>query len=356
MSFPADGSWSSSFSTRRAVQALTFWHRVRPERGNERAFVKAIDFAAAISAPDPIGELQRLTSLAMFEREAMELCGGKKLSRLVKLLAHEYVNLDPTGNPMNQVYCLVMEAGSGDLRRQLSTVGTFPPSVILGILGDVALGIGQLHRHGVSHQDVKPSNVISMTDMAVASQNLFKVADLGRVVHKAKTGPYDARQWPGDPHYRPPERWYGYVPSNWTDAREASDAYMLGSLVFFLFTGVPLPASTSQASPAPNASGKWTGGYVEALAQVLRSIQFTIITDDLLPQLPESVRDGVINAVKELIEPDPTKRGDKNARKQVGNPVDLERFHSRFKHLSSRAAICEQSKPNLISDIPQPPE
>lgn len=195
------------------------------ERGAEFAFVKALDFAAALRASDPVLELQRLTSLAIFEREAMELCGAKRLSRLVKLIHHEYTSIHG-----QQVYCLLMEIGVGDLRRQLSTVGIFPASVILSILSDVALGIGQLHRHGVAHQDIKPSNVLSMTDMSVSNKNVFKLADLGRVVHKSKAGPYDALKWPGDRQYQPPERWYGHVPSDWTNAREASDAYMLGSL------------------------------------------------------------------------------------------------------------------------------
>lgn len=314
------------------------------ERGHERAFVKALDFVNALRHPDPFAALQKLTSLATFEREAMELCGDRKLSRLVRLIAHEYINFDPTSNPANQVYCLVMEVGSGDLRRQLSTVGGFAPSVVLGVLSDVALGLGQLHRHGVAHQDVKPSNVISMTDMAVASENVFKVADLGRVVHKDKVGPYDHLPWPGDNQYAPPERWYRFAPPNWTDAREASDAYMLGSLVFFLFTGAPLQPLLLARIPATMQPGNWSGGYVDALVQVLRSLQFNIITDTLVIQVPHAIRDSIVEAVKELVEPDPTKRGDKKARRQVGNPVGVERFHARFRHLALTAAIHERIK------------
>lgn len=314
------------------------------ERGAERAFVKAIDFVDALNDPDPLAKLQQLTSRATFEREAMELCDHKRLSRLIRLISHEYINLDPTGNPLHQVHCLVMEVGRGDLRHQLSTSGVFPPSVILGILSDVALGIGQLHRCGVAHQDVKPSNVISMKDVIENRENVFKVADLGRVVHKDKPGPFDHLPWPGDGHYAPPERWYGFAPSNWTDAREASDAYMLGSLVFFLFTETPLQPLLNQRIPHPMRPGVWIGAYADPLIHVLRSIQFNIITDTLAPQAPPSIRDSIVAAVKELIEPDPAKRGDKKARQQVGSPVGLERFHSRFRQLSLMAAIQERVK------------
>ncbi len=314
------------------------------ERSGQKAFVKAIDFVKALKAPDPIAELGKLTSLATFEREAMELCETQNLSRLIRLISFEYVNLDPALSPMSQVYCLIMEIGAGDLRKQLSHVGVFSCSAVFSILSDVALGMSQLHRHGVAHQDVKPSNVISMTDMSVPKDSLFKVGDLGRVVRKDKMGPYDAYPWPGDGNYAPPERWYGLVPSQWTDARESSDAYMLGSLVFFLLTGTPLQPILAGRMPTMMLPGTWTGGYTEPLILVIRSLQLNIVANTLVPRLPASLRDAVVASVKELIEPDPYKRGDRRARSQLGNPVGLERFVPRFRQLSIQAGILERVK------------
>lgn len=314
------------------------------ERDGHKAFVKAIDFVKALNAVDPIAELAQLTSLATFEREAMELCEAQNLSRLIRLLSFEYVNLDPTANPLNQVYCLIMEIGAGDLRKQLSHVGVFSYSTVFRILSDVALGMSQLHRHGVAHQDVKPSNVISMTDLSVSKDALFKVGDLGRVVRKDRAGPYDGLAWPGDGHYAPPERWYGLVPPQWTDARESSDAYMLGSLVFFLLTGTPLqPLLRHRLTPVMKP-GTWSGGYTEPLILVLRSLQLNIISDVLVPKMPQSLRDSLVAVVKDLIEPDPFKRGDRRARAQVGNSVGLDRFVPRFRQLANQAAIIERIK------------
>lgn len=314
------------------------------ERDGQKAFVKAIDFVKALNAADPIAELAQLTSLATFEREAMELCEAQNLSRLIRLLSFEYVNFDPTKNPLSQVYCLVMEIGVGDLRKQLSHVGVFSCSAVFGILSDVALGLSQLHRHGVAHQDVKPSNVISMTDLSVPNDALFKVGDLGRVVRKDKTGPYDGMAWPGDGHYAPPERWYGLVPAQWTDARESSDAYMLGSLVFFLLTGTPLqPLLWQRLSPVMRP-GTWSGGYTEPLILVLRSLQLNIISDVLAPKVPPPLMDPLVAVVKDLIDPDPVKRGDRRARAQVGSPVGMDRFVPKFKHLANQAGIIERTR------------
>lgn len=314
------------------------------ERAGRKAFVKAIDFVKALNAPDPIAELASLTSLATFEREAMELCEAQNLSRLIRLFSHEYVNLDPAKNPLNQVYCLIMEVGAGDLRKQLSHVGVFSCSTVFSILADVALGMSQLHRHGVAHQDVKPSNVISMTDMSVPKDALFKVGDLGRVVRKDRAGPYDGLPWPGDRQYAPPERWYGLVPTQWTDARESSDAYMLGSLVFFLLAGTPLqPVLWSRLTPMMKP-GAWSGGYTEPLILVLRSLQLNIISDVLVPKVPLALQDSLVAILKELIDPDPIKRGDRRARVQAGKAVGLDRFVPRFRQLANQAGIIERVK------------
>jgi eukaryotic-like serine/threonine-protein kinase len=333
----APGSSGSNFGTgymaRRTVDGNT-----------EHAFVKAMDFARAFEAPDPFAEMFKLTAESEFERRALEHCKDRGLSRLIQLISWEYVNQDPTANPLNQVLCLIMEVGDGDIRKQLTRAGALPSSAILHVLEDTALGMAQLHRHGIAHQDVKPSNVISMTDMSNASKNLFKVADLGRVVRKGMAGPYDAYPWPGDGNYQPPERWYSFVPPQWPDAREASDAYMLGSLACFLFCGVPLQPMLGSEIPAAMQPGTWAGGYNDSLIQVLRSKQASILATTLAPTINENVRDGVIAIIMELVEPDPLKRGDKRARAQSGAP-GLDRFQSRFKQLRLRAAIDEKVNP-----------
>lgn len=320
----------------------TGYRAERPKGGEvEHAFVKAMDFVRAMEEADPMAELLKLTSEATFEREAMQLCGERRLSRLVQLISWEYINLHPAKDLMHQVLCLVMEVGSGDIRRQITRIGALPTSVILHILEDTALGMAQLHRNGIAHQDVKPSNVISMTDLSNAAQNLFKVADLGRIVRKGVPGPYDRAPWPGDGRYAPPEVWYSYTPPQWPDAREASDAYMLGSLACFLFCGVTMQSLLVREVPPAMLPGTWSGGYNDSLLQVLRSKQSSILANTIAPTINEKVRDGVINIIRELIEPDPLKRGDKRARAQIGAP-GLDRFQPRIKQLRLQAAIDEK--------------
>lgn len=330
----APGSSGSNFGTGYKAQRIV-------DDKTSHAFIKAMDLARAFGAPDPFAEMFKLTAESEFERRALEHCKDRRLSRLIQLISWEYINQDPSGNPLNQVLCLIMEIGEGDLRKQLTRTGALPTSAILHVLEDTALGMAQLHRNGIAHQDVKPSNVISMTDMSNAAKNMFKVADLGRIVRKGIAGPYDAHDWPGDGNYKPPERWYSFVPPQWPDAREASDAYMLGSLACFLFCGVPIQPLLGKEIPATMLPGTWAGGYNDSLIQVLRSKQFSILATTVAPAINESVRDGVIAILKELVDPDPLIRGDKRARSQTGGP-GLDRFQARFKQMRLRAAVDEK--------------
>ena len=42
----------------------------------DRAFLKALDFSAALSAPDPARELQSMTEAFNFERDILSKCQG----------------------------------------------------------------------------------------------------------------------------------------------------------------------------------------------------------------------------------------------------------------------------------------
>jgi eukaryotic-like serine/threonine-protein kinase len=261
------------------------------------------------------------------------------MSKVVRLIGHEYFN--PSGDPMQVVSCLVMEIGEGDLRSQLKGL-VLPCSLSLSVLRDVALALDQLHRSGVSHQDVKPSNVISMERLVATPKVEMKLGDLGRVIRKDVAGPFDANHWPGDKHYMPPERWYGYRPPEWPDQREASDAFMLGSLMFFVFTGVPIQPLLLSKLPDSHHPNNWRGGYDDTLKVVLQDAQARVIADHLLPVLGDDVRDGVIELAKQLTEPDPMLRGDPRARRSVGRPVGMDRVHQRLRELALRAAIQER--------------
>lgn len=312
------------------------------EKEGQKAFVKAFDFVKAINADDPIRELARLTAEADFEHNALATCDQHRMSKIIRLLGYETISLNSSPDPLQRVTCIVMEHGEEDLRNRVSVRNQLSTSWKLEALRDVALALDQMHGRGFAHQDVKPSNVIAM-DANESIPNL-KLGDLGRVVRRDMPGPWDAHPWPGARHYAPPERWYDFHALDWTDEREASDAYMLGSLLFFLFTGTPIQPQLIDQIPPPFRREQWRGGFVDELIDVLRDAQAKVIAKNLVPALPIKYADQIVDLARQLTEPDPRKRGDRKARRQVGRPVGLNRFHPRFRALALEVAVDERMK------------
>lgn len=312
----------------------------RATRGSETAFVKAVDFVEAMGKPDPMAELHKLTSDAKFEQDVLAYCTHHGMSRVMRYLGHEYLQLE-SSNLMSQVSCLIMEVGDEDLRRLMSRSGETSCVWTLKVMSDVSLALTQLHKGGIAHQDIKPSNVISVSGRNGANEKILKVGDLGRVTSQNHKGPFDSREWPGDLSYSPPERWYHHVPKDWNDRREAADAYMLGSLLIFLSTGTTLQSLVSPLIPEQFWPINWGGSYDQDLLAVLFDAHTRVLEDRLRPMLMSEIEVEVLKIASELTHPDPQLRGDTRARKQIGRPVGLDRIHQRLRLLSMRTAANE---------------
>ena len=195
-----------------------------------RAFLKALDYSDALSFPDPAPVLYQMTKAYLFERDLLTRCKAHGMDRVVRALAHGAVHVEgaPEGGA---VQYLVFEMADGDIRSRLSLVEKVEVAWLLRSLHHIANGIQQLHRVGIAHQDIKPSNVL------VFNSELSKVADLGRASYRGQAGPNDEFDCAGDKSYAPPELLYGYAHPDWDLRRYGCDAYLLGSMVVFLFTG-----------------------------------------------------------------------------------------------------------------------
>jgi serine/threonine protein kinase/WD40 repeat protein len=79
------------------------------------------------------------------------------------------------------------------LRSDLKRLGRLPTAECLRLAIDVASGLGQLHRHGLVHRDVKPGNIIYVNGRA-------KLADIGLVTTSG-----EGRTFVGTEGYIPPE-------------------------------------------------------------------------------------------------------------------------------------------------------
>jgi Serine/threonine protein kinase len=308
------------------------------EKDGRPGFVKALDFRRAFHEKDFILALNQLTSHVLWEKELLEFCNKASMSRVVRLLDYEDLILDEDqGDQTKKVCCLIFEVGAGDLRTRFDIARNPSHSWRLRVLRDVGLALDQLHRKGVAHLDVKPSNVIALAE---SQFEVMKLGDLGRAVRKGMPGPFDAMAWPGDVGYMPPEKWYGHNSQQWNDEREAADAYLFGSLFAFLFTGVPMNNLLHNEIPDAFKPQQYRGVFDRQLIDVLRQAQAKVIAIYLRPALPACIAQEIESMFLELTDPDPTTRGDRKARAR--GIVGIDRYHQKLLKLAERMSLHER--------------
>jgi len=212
----------------------------------------------------------------------------------------------------------------------------------LRTLHHASVGLSQLHRVNVAHQDLKPSNVLVFRGAG------SKVGDLGRAWAKDMPAPHDeAKPCAGDLTYAPPELLYQQISSDDRVRRFACDMYQLGSLAVFIFTRAHMNALLfSHIAPVHNHNA-WGGTYADVLPYVQAAFAETMA--EFKGRLPDRMKSGrledeLVLVVSQLCEPDPSKRGHPHCRQGAGNQYSLERYISIFNRLAFTAEIQLRTK------------
>lgn len=180
-----------------------------------RGFDVRLDRPVALKVMDAryAGDHQFLTR---FQREARAIARLKNPG-----LVAIYDQGGDAGHPF-----LVMELiEGGTLRELLRERGPMPPHAVVAVLRPVLGGLGEAHRAGLVHRDVKPENVLISDDGEV------KLVDFGLVRAIAEAGITSTSVILGTASYLSPEQ----VAGGPTGPR--SDVYSAGIMAFELLTG-----------------------------------------------------------------------------------------------------------------------
>jgi serine/threonine protein kinase len=301
---------------------------VEDKDGNQ-AFLKALDLSRALVTPDAPREIQRMLEGFNFERDVHQLCENRRLNRIVKSLDSGTINLTPDMNGM--VPCLILEKAEGDLRskiNRLTAAGVFDAVLSLRILHQVANGLRQLHGVQIAHQDIKPSNVV------VFGEQDSRITDLGTASLQSRVSPRDGFRVAGDMSYTPPELLYGSVSPEWHIRRLGCDAYMLGSLAVYLFTGISINSMIFKEIPMQQHFDYWGGSYVDVLPIVRAA--FGVALKKASDEFKKSEVDELTEVVRQLCEPDPMFRGHPKGLGNGSAQFSMERYVSKFDLMAKR--------------------
>jgi eukaryotic-like serine/threonine-protein kinase len=297
-------------------------------KDGERAFMKAHDYVRALrTEPANVSRiLGNMFAAHNFERDLNERLAGRRLSRVVQVLRAGAISVPGAEIPVNY---LIFELADGDIRHSLDRDDAASDIAWkLRVSHQVATGLSQLHRQGVAHQDLKPSNAM---DFGAAGA---KIGDLGSAWYRGQTSPMVDEEFAGDPDYAPPECLFGYQAPDEGARLKARDLYMFGSLLLFLFRGIDATGALLYKLPREHHPGVSGATFQQALPHLIEATdrvaeEFAEHIEAPLAELPARYR--------ELCEPDPERRGHPKARTVYGDPYSLERYISRLDDLATQA-------------------
>lgn len=307
-------------------------YEVQNTETGQNAFLKALNFEAFFQmfpGKNIVEILYEQTQAYKYERDILLLCKSKRLSKVATILDEGELYLASFTIP--NVPFLIFELAETDVRNKLSFAKDLDNAWKLQSLHDTAVGLRQLHSAKITHQDLKPSNVLLYHDSTIS-----KIGDLGRSLCESIQAPHDNGTFTGDFRYAPPELLYGYYLEDASIRKYATDCYLFGSMIVFYFIGLNM---TSLLAKNINKDFKWTkwhGAYAEVLSYVLEAYELSI--NEFKSQIEnETLKEELGQIVEYLCFPKPEKRGHPRSILLRGSQYSLERFITRLDYLSKKA-------------------
>ena len=303
----------------------------------KEVFVKVLDyqnlFEESIRGGDFLSQIGAASKNFIYEKLLADYCEAKRVPKIVKAIASGHEILDNADPIYSRIDYIVFEKADGDIRRVLSFSHALDfasqlnqLNVKLQSMHDVSVGLNQLHKAKVSHQDLKPSNILRFGEES-------KIGDFGRSLCFAPDVdcPYDMGSYNflGDLTYAPPEyifrHWYTTNRDEWF---YQIDNYMLGGLIVFYLTGLSFNALLCGHLSVNDLREYKEGCRFEDVLLDLQNA-YQVVLSELKDELPSiQMKDKIIELIEYLCNPDPTKRGHARDVASKGFNFNLERIIS----------------------------
>lgn len=313
-------------------------------------FMKVLDLRRCFWGMLPNGMtrteyIEKCTREFNYEKMLSSYCDSKNIKSVISYIESGDAVLSEF--PFADVSYIIYEKAEGDIRKVLNlsrklvfTEHLKNISLKLKSLHDITVGMQQLHKNEISHQDMKPSNVLSV-------HNKSKIGDLGRAICLSSEVrcpyPFDFN---GDLNYAPPEAFFYYgTPKEKKDLYQM-DTYMLGSLIVFYISGISFNTMMNKYLPMSIIEMYRFGkSYEEAKPDLINAFYEALI--EFEKNIPiDDIREGLTKIVKYLCNPDVSRRGHpKNLNvRNITPDYDLERTITELDILCNKAELGLQKK------------
>jgi len=308
----------------------------KAEKNDQICFLKVFDFAKFMQISEEgaqiVDVVADMLNAYKYERDLSEHCKNKHVTKVAFVIdsGEEFLKDYTIGT----IPYLIFELADGDVRSKIDFSNKLDFAWKLRSLHDIAIGLEQLHSINVSHQDLKPSNIL------LFKQN-SKLGDLGRSM--CRDIDIDIRHnkqpYSGDLNYAPPEMMYKYFDADWNKRVFATDCYLLGSMIVFYFAGISMSALLLKHLPENLRWEKWRGTFDEIKPYLIKAFSEAIIEFGGCIE-DEYFKNEISLVVKQLCFPFPEQRGHpKNITSKHSSNFSLERFISKLDLLARKAEL-----------------
>ncbi|MGW1717247.1 protein kinase domain-containing protein [Streptomyces sp. NPDC002156] len=191
--------------------------------------------AALKFLPTGTGTPRHLAHLRELADRELTLHRRLKRPRLIRM--YETLTVDDPAHPdLDGAVVLVLERAEESLAALLTRTQGQPPEGP-SLLAQICEGLAQLHRAGWVHGDLKPANVLLMTDGSA------RLADFNMAAELEGTHAYTPAF--STPDYTPPELLWSEIGERGRRIRPSADIWAFGVLAHLVLTGTfPLPGGT----------------------------------------------------------------------------------------------------------------
>ncbi|MEU7529489.1 serine/threonine-protein kinase [Saccharothrix sp. NPDC042600] len=213
-------------------------------------------------------ELDRKVAIKVFQGTATpedQIRLDREAQMLSELDCPGVVAVYGTGSFRGRPFYVMQAVEGGTLRRRMREA--LAPEVVARIGSQVAEILGHVHRHGVVHRDVKPSNIL----LAVDERRAY-LADFGLAIQAQVTRVTRSGVLVGTAGYLAPEQVRG------AEVGPAADVYALGLVLLECLTGRPeYPGGDTEAALArlhrePRIPANLPAEWVDALTAMTHTL------------------------------------------------------------------------------------